>query len=73
MSADKDDPAKTDTTISSADDLVKTTKSGEVELTETELKRVAGGGTVAYKPQRADGSLDAGVHFKYDVKAQKEG
>jgi type VI secretion system secreted protein Hcp len=26
-----------------------------------------------YKPQKADGSLDAGVHFKYDVKANKEG
>ena len=26
-----------------------------------------------YKPQRADGSLDAGVHFKYDIKANKEG
>jgi type VI secretion system secreted protein Hcp len=26
-----------------------------------------------YKPQRADGSLDAGIHFKYDLKAQKEG
>ncbi len=28
---------------------------------------------VEYKPQKADGSLDAGVHFKYDIKAQKEG
>jgi type VI secretion system secreted protein Hcp len=26
-----------------------------------------------YKPQKPDGSLDAGVHFKYDIKAQKEG
>jgi type VI secretion system secreted protein Hcp len=25
-----------------------------------------------YKPQKADGSLDAGVHFKYDIKGQKE-
>jgi len=25
-----------------------------------------------YTPQRADGSLDAGIHFKYDLKAQKE-
>lgn len=24
-----------------------------------------------YKPQKADGSLDAGVHFTYDVKARK--
>jgi type VI secretion system secreted protein Hcp len=26
-----------------------------------------------YKPQKADGSLDAGLHFKYDVKTNKEG
>jgi len=26
-----------------------------------------------YKPQRPDGSLDAGIHFKYDIKANKEG
>jgi type VI secretion system secreted protein Hcp len=26
-----------------------------------------------YKPQKADGSLDAGVHFKYDIKLNKEG
>jgi type VI secretion system secreted protein Hcp len=28
---------------------------------------------VEYKPQKPDGSLDAGIHFKYDLKAQKEG
>jgi type VI secretion system secreted protein Hcp len=27
---------------------------------------------VAYRPQKADGSLDAGIHFKYDLKASKE-
>jgi type VI secretion system secreted protein Hcp len=26
-----------------------------------------------YKPQRPDGSLDAGIHFKYDLKSNKEG
>jgi len=26
-----------------------------------------------YKPQKPDGSLDAGVHFKYDIKLNKEG
>ena len=26
-----------------------------------------------YKPQKPDGSLDAGIHFKYDVKASKAG
>ena len=27
---------------------------------------------VEYKPQKADGTLDAGIHFKYDIKARKE-
>ena len=26
-----------------------------------------------YKPQKQDGSLDAGIHFKYDLKSNKEG
>jgi type VI secretion system secreted protein Hcp len=26
-----------------------------------------------YQPQKADGSLDAGIHFKYDLKTNKEG
>ena len=26
-----------------------------------------------YKPRKADGSLDAGLHFKYDIKNNKEG
>ena len=26
-----------------------------------------------YRPQKADGSLDAGIHFKYDLKANKSG
>jgi type VI secretion system secreted protein Hcp len=26
-----------------------------------------------YKPQKRDGSLDVGIHFKYDIKGNKEG
>ena len=26
-----------------------------------------------YKPQKADGSLEAGIHFKFDIKANKDG
>jgi type VI secretion system secreted protein Hcp len=26
-----------------------------------------------YRPQKADGSLDAGIHFKFDIKANKSG
>jgi bacteriocin-like protein len=44
MSTDKIDPSKKDANISSADDLTKTTKKGDVELNEEELKRVSGGG-----------------------------
>jgi len=28
---------------------------------------------VQYKPQKADGSLEAGLHFKYDIKQNKAG
>jgi len=28
---------------------------------------------VEYKPQKQDGTLDAGLHFKYDMKLNKEG
>ena len=27
---------------------------------------------VSYRPSKADGSLDAGIHFKYDLKTNKE-
>jgi len=43
MSIDKIDPSKKDATISSADDLTKTSKKSDVELSEEELKRVSGG------------------------------
>lgn len=66
-------PSKGKAKTSSADDLVKTRRKGHVELDEKELKRVTGGTTAMYKPQKADGSLDAGIHFKYDIKGNKEG
>jgi type VI secretion system secreted protein Hcp len=28
---------------------------------------------LVYRPQKPDGSLDVGIHFKYDLKANKEG
>jgi type VI secretion system secreted protein Hcp len=28
---------------------------------------------VEYRPQKPDGTLEAGIHFKYDVKTHKEG
>ncbi len=50
------------------DHLTRTTGEGVIELTESELSHASGG-----RPLRADGSLDAGVHFKYDIKGNKEG
>ena len=49
MSSEKPDPKskvepnKKETKISPADELIKTSKTGDVELDEGELKRVSGG------------------------------
>src|SRR6478672_8667384 len=42
--------------------------SNEVETVTLSFAKV----DVEYRPQKADGSLDAGIHFKYDIKANKE-
>jgi type VI secretion system secreted protein Hcp len=51
-------------------------------VTDGEASGQAGSETVSlafakidleYKPQKADGSLDTGIHFKFDLKANKEG
>ena len=44
----KAEPSKKGTKISPADDLIKTSKSGDVELDEEELKRVSGGAVDAF-------------------------
>jgi hypothetical protein len=49
----KSPPNRKDTKISSADDLIKTNKSTDIELDESELKRVSGGKSCA-----------SGVHLK---------
>lgn len=43
--------------------------SGVTETATLQFSKVA----LEYKPQKADGSLDAGVHFKHDIKANKGG
>ena len=62
-------------------------KMNDILITSVSLSEANGSGSVPmesvslqcskvdleYKPQKADGSLDAGVHFKYDIKANKEG
>jgi type VI secretion system secreted protein Hcp len=42
---------------------------GGIEAVSLQMAKLA----LEYKPQKADGSLDAGVFFKYDIKANKEG
>jgi type VI secretion system secreted protein Hcp len=46
-----------------------TSEGGQTESVNLNFGKVA----LEYKPQKADGSLEAGVFFKYDLKAQKEG
>jgi bacteriocin-like protein len=58
MSNDKVDPSKKDPQISSADELTKTTKKGDVELSEEELKRVSGG-------IKIDGDVTSQGHEKW--------
>ena len=53
------------TAVSDADGA----EAGPVESVSLAFAKV----DVEYKPQKADGSLDAGLHFKYDLKANKEG
>ena len=62
-------------------------KLSDVMITSVSLAGSANGGSVPmeqismnyakvemeYKPQKPDGSLDAGIQFKYDVRANKEG
>lgn len=59
--------------------MVKKKKAGKAKKSVRTLGakslagRQASGVKGGYTPQKADGSLDAGIHFKYDIKGQKEG
>ena len=60
-------------------------KMNDIIITGVSLGDSSGGGTsenvtlafakidLEYRPQRPDGSLDPGVHFKFDIKANKDG
>jgi len=60
-------------------------KMNDIIITGVSLGDSSGGGTsenvtlafakidLEYRPQRPDGSLDPGVHFKFDIKANKNG
>ena len=45
------------------------TESGQLETVSLAFAKV----DVEYRPQKPDGSVDAGIHFKYDLKAHKDG
>ena len=53
------------TAVSDADSA----EDGNLETVSLAFAKV----DLEYRPQKADGSLDAGIHFKYDIKANKEG
>jgi type VI secretion system secreted protein Hcp len=52
------------TSVTEADESAE----GQVETVTLAFAKV----DLEYRPQKADGSLDAGIHFKYDIKANKE-
>ena len=51
------------TAVSDADSV----EDGNLETVSLAFAKV----DLEYRPQKADGSLDAGIHFKYDIKANK--
>jgi len=62
-------------TIKFSDVLISSYQTGGSEGDTTPIDQVAFNFAkldVMYKPQKADGTLDAGIHFKYDIKANKE-
>lgn len=52
----------TSVALSAASDGAATAENVALQFAKVDLE---------YKPQKADGSLDAGVHFKYDIKSNK--
>jgi type VI secretion system secreted protein Hcp len=52
---------------------VSTSVSAEGEATIEGVTLAFAKVDLEYKPQKPDGSPDAGLHFKYDIKANKEG
>ncbi len=46
---------------------------GDVPATDESVSLQFAKVDLEYRPQKPDGSLDVGVHFKYDLKANKEG
>ena len=51
--------------------VVQNSPSSEVESETVRLE--FGQVDWEFKPQKADGSLDAGIHFKFDIQSNKVG
>ena len=51
--------------------VVHSGNSGQQAATSETVSMAFAKVDVEYKPQKQDGSLDAGVHFKYDIKSNK--
>jgi len=52
---------------------VSTSVSAEGDATSEGVALAFAKVDLEYRPQKPDGSLDVGLHFKYDIKANKEG
>lgn len=52
---------------------VSTSVSAEGDTTVESVVLTCAKVDLEYRPQKPDGTLDVGVHFKYDLKAQKAG
>ena len=52
---------------------VSTSVSAEADATMESVVLTFAKVDLEYRPQKPDGTLDVGVHFKYDLKAQKPG
>ena len=59
----------TDILVTSVSTSVSTEEGSTLEGVVLAFAKV----DLEYKPQKPDGSLDVGLHFTYDLKAQKEG
>ena len=47
--------------------------SGDAGILSEQFTLQAATIDMEFKPQKADGSLEAGIHFKYDIKQNKAG
>ena len=59
----------TDVIVTSVLPSASTADDGLVEQVGLRFAKV----DLEYRPQKADGSLDAGIHFKFNIKANKQG